>query len=294
MQSSNSQGEVPAKKIRILCKFLAKCKIPSRSYWHPPVCHTHTSQSGCKCCEKCQFRHDSAEETPSKKSKKGSAKGSVALLKKSPNCGCVSQDSYPKKSILQKVRKKGSNASAGHTVKFSGGTWHQIKIRERKGPPRGTIQKCEPHERNPCAHRFEERSHEGHRKARELGPQSSVGLGEKHFTSSKIRTKPRLCSPVEVKAPVLFQKSLDERVFVVDSGASLHMLSKRDLSPVEMDTLRPFRAHHGSDRKRGSSNKRGCTRKCSRSWPFRDSAITRRAACSFFARKALQRTRELL
>ena len=30
-------------------------------------------------------------------------------------------------------------------------------------------------------------------------------------------------------------------MFVVDSGASLHMLSKRDLRPVEMDTLRPFR-----------------------------------------------------
>ena len=25
------------------------------------------------------------------------------------------------------------------------------KIRERKGPSRGVIQKCEPHERNPCA-----------------------------------------------------------------------------------------------------------------------------------------------
>ena len=30
-------------------------------------------------------------------------------------------------------------------------------------------------------------------------------------------------------------------MFVVDSGASMHMLRKRDLSPVEMDTLRPFR-----------------------------------------------------
>ena len=185
VQSSNSQGESPAKEIRIPYKFQAKCKNPSCSYWHPPVCDTHTSQSGCKYGEKCQFRHNDAEETPSKKSKKGSAKGSVALLKESPNCGCVSQDSYPKKSILRKVRKMGSNASAGHTVKFSGGTWHQIKIRERKGPPRGIIQKCEPHERNPCAPRFEGRSHEGHLKASELGPQSSVGLGEKHFTSSK-------------------------------------------------------------------------------------------------------------
>ena len=76
------KGRFLRKRSEFFCKFLAKCKIPSRSYWHPPVCHTHTSQSGCKCGEKCQFRHNSAEETPSKKSKKGSAKGSVALLKK--------------------------------------------------------------------------------------------------------------------------------------------------------------------------------------------------------------------
>ena len=44
------------------------------------------------------------------------------------------------------------------TVKFSKGTVHPIKIRERKGPSRGVIQKCEPHERNPCAPRFEERT----------------------------------------------------------------------------------------------------------------------------------------
>ena len=32
-----------------------------------------------------------------------------------------------------------------HTVKFSKGTWHQIKIRKRKGPSRGIIPKCAPH-----------------------------------------------------------------------------------------------------------------------------------------------------
>ena len=57
------------------------------------------------------------------------------------------------------LEQLGSNASAGHNVKFSGGTWHQINIRER-GPSRGIIQKCEPHEHSPCARRFEEKSHE--------------------------------------------------------------------------------------------------------------------------------------
>ena len=30
---------------------------------------------------------------------------------------------------------------------------------------------------------------------------------------------------------------LEEREFVVDSGASMHMISKKDLSDAEMDTL---------------------------------------------------------
>ena len=34
------------------------------------------------------------------------------------------------------------------------------KIRERKGPSRGVIQNREPHERSPCAPKFEERSRE--------------------------------------------------------------------------------------------------------------------------------------
>ena len=70
--------------------------------------------------------------------------------------GCVSQESYPRKSILRGGGKLRSN----HTVKFSKGTWHKIKIRERKGPLRGSIPKCEPHERSPCAPNFGETSHE--------------------------------------------------------------------------------------------------------------------------------------
>ena len=63
-------------------------------------------------------------------------------------------------------------------------------------------------------------------------------------------------SPVEEKekAPLLVSKSPEEREFVVDSGASTHMQSKRDLSSDEMDTLRRSRtSHSSSDRKRRNS-----------------------------------------
>ena len=85
------------------------------------------------------FRHVEADAKPSKKSKKGGAKGSVAFLKESTQLGCVYQDSYPRKSIPRKKTKIG------------------IKNRERKGPSRGVIQKCETQERNPCAPRLAER-----------------------------------------------------------------------------------------------------------------------------------------
>ena len=116
------------------------------------VCLNHKSESGCKYGDKCRFRHTEVDGQPSTKSKKGGGKVSVALLKKSFQLGCVSQDYDSRKSTLRKGRKLGSN----HAVKFSKGTLHQIKIRERKGPSRGVLQKCGPHERNPCAPRFEE------------------------------------------------------------------------------------------------------------------------------------------
>ena len=70
--------------------------------------------------------------------------------------GCVSQDSYPRKSILRETGRLGTQ----HAVKFSKGTWHQIKFRESKGQSRGIVQECAPHERCPCAPKFEDRSHE--------------------------------------------------------------------------------------------------------------------------------------
>ena len=41
------------------------------------------------------------QKEPSKRSKKGGAKGSVAILEESIQLGCVSQDSFPRKFILR-------------------------------------------------------------------------------------------------------------------------------------------------------------------------------------------------
>ena len=67
-----------------------------------------------------------------------------------------SQDSHPRKSILRKKRKIGITSRRQILQRHVA----PEKNRERKGPSRGIIQKCEPHERSPCAPRFEERSQE--------------------------------------------------------------------------------------------------------------------------------------
>ena len=44
-------------------------------------------------------------------------------------------------------------------------------------------------------------------------------------------------SPSENRCLPASNLNLEEREFVVDSGASMHMISKKDLSDAEMDTL---------------------------------------------------------
>ena len=129
-----------------------KCTNPSCFFFfsHPPVCQNHKAESGCKCGDYCQFGRTEVDGQPSEKSKNSGGTGSVGSMKESIQLGCVSRDYPPRKCILREVGQSGPN----HTVKFSKGTWHHIKIRERKGLSRGVVH--EPFERNPCAPKFEE------------------------------------------------------------------------------------------------------------------------------------------
>ena len=156
-------------------------------------CLNYKSESGCQYGDKCRFPHVEAEEKPSKKSKKDGAKGSVALLKDSTRLVCVSQE-----------RKLGSK----HAVKFFTGTWHQIKNRERelsKGKNlTSVILPCQnqekDHMRRPC-------------------------------TKKKLKNadKATFYTPIEARVmPAPTSKSPEEREFVVDSGASVHMMSKKE------------------------------------------------------------------
>ena len=179
------------------------------------MCLHHKSESGCKYRDTCKFLHTVAGGRPSKKSKKGGAKGLVALLKETTQLGCASHDSSHRKSILRENGKLGSNP----TVKFSKATMRRVKNLEKKGPSQGIIQQCEPQERNPWAPKLEERTQdetpEQERRARR-----DVWDWQRMFTNSKKESKDTFHSPAEawvMLAPSSTKRA--ERHFVIDSGA---------------------------------------------------------------------------
>ena len=91
---------------------------------------------------------------------------------------CISRSLSEKIYILRATGKLGSR----HVVEFSKDTWNQIKIRKRKDPSRGIIQKCASHERDPCARR---------RCSKKNTSAEQYGIWQKIFTSSRTRTKLR-------------------------------------------------------------------------------------------------------
>ena len=94
----------------------------------------------------------------------------------------------------------------------------------------------DPHHRNPNAPKFEDRSQEetewqeqGAREARWKLAKNVLKFKE-HERATLFSLSENRCLPASTLKP-------EEREFVVDSGASMHMISKKDLSNAEMNTL---------------------------------------------------------
>ena len=147
--------------------------------------------------------------------------------------GCVFQDLKPPKSFL---RKSTDMQRPIQRVKFTKTIAHHTKIRDQN-PPLGMICPGDPQQRNTNAPKFEDRSQEEtewqERCAREAAwrlAKNIFKLKEKHETAF-FSPSENWCLP----APSTLKP--EEREFVVDSGASMHMISKKDLNSGEMDTL---------------------------------------------------------
>ena len=116
---------------------------------------------------------------------------------------------------------------------------HQIKVRARKGPSRGIIQKCAPQEHSPCAPKLKDRSHE---ETERCASKAAWDLA-KHIYKLKNSYKTMLYvlgEEKEILAPTSTRP--EEREFVVVQEASMHLMSKKDLSSGEMDTVKRSRS----------------------------------------------------
>ena len=148
--------------------------------------------------------------------------------------GCVFQDmERPKSSSI--LRKSSDIRKPIRCVKFTKAVARHANIRDQNSSL-GMICPGEPHQRGPNAPKFEDRSQEetewqeqGAREAAWKLAKSVLKLKEKHKTAF-LSLSENWCLPAS-------NIKLEEREFVVDSGASMHMISKKDLNSAEMDTL---------------------------------------------------------
>ena len=224
--------------LRQPCRYYLKgtCTRSPCEYWHPPECQFHKAEAGCKARDKCLFPHHKVDEQPNKKPKKGyyshkrresDDKNAVKIVSQ---MGCASHDAEalfsrsgkqsrgnPMQKVLGLIRK----------VRFTQSTLRQASIQERKGPSHGKIQVKHLHQGSPYAMKFEDRSHEETERQQRC----------------KEKDKTTFYSPAEEWVlPAASTKEPEDREFVVDSGASMHMVSKRDLDSAELETMRTSRS----------------------------------------------------
>ena len=94
----------------------------------------------------------------------------------------------------------------------------------------------EPHQRNPNERKFEDRSQEETEWQERCAREAAWRLA-KSALKLKEKNKATFFSPSENRCLLESNLELGEREIVVDSGASMHMISKKDLNSVEMYTL---------------------------------------------------------
>ena len=208
--------------------------------WHLPECLFYKSENGCRFGEKCSYAHRQVDEQPSKTSTKNGDKSAVAVLKITRQLSCVFQEMEPPKS--SSVLQKSSNIRKPiRCVRFTKAVVRHVDTRDQN-PSLGMICPGDPHQRNPNAQKFEDRSQEETEWQEGCSREAAWKLA-KNIIKLKEKDKTAFFSPSE-NSCLLAPSTLgpEEREFVVDSGASMHMISKKDLNSAGLKTLTTSRS----------------------------------------------------
>ena len=185
--------------------------------------------------DKCSHAHRQVDEQRSKRSKENGDNSAVAMLKITRQLGCVFQDMEPPKS-LSILRKSSNIMKPIRCVWFTKAVLRHDNIRDQN-PSLGMICPGDPHQRNPNAPKFQDRSQE-EREWQEQGAREAAWKLAKSVLTYKEKHKTAFFSFSEnwcLPAPSTLKP--EEREFVVDSGASMHTTSKKDLNSAELETV---------------------------------------------------------
>ena len=148
--------------------------------------------------------------------------------------GCVFQDMEPPK-LTSILRKSSDMQKPIQRVKFTKAIERHTKIRDQN-PSLGYICPGEPHQRSPNAPKFEDRSLE-ETEWQEQGAREASWKLAKSVLNFKEQQRATFFSPSENRCLPASNLKPEEREFVVDSGASMPMIIKKELIDAEMETL---------------------------------------------------------
>ena len=219
--------------VRLPCKGFLKgtCTNSFREKWHLPECLFCMSDNGCGFGEKCSYAHRQVDEQPSKKCKKNGDKSAVAMLKitrwvpyfriwssRSLHRFCGRAQTYWSQSDVFDTLKP-CYVMLTLETRIHRLEWFAQVILTSVTPLLQNLRICLRKSRNGKSD-VPVKQRGGWLKA-SSNKKRSIKLHSSHLRKNK-------CLPALTLKP-------EEREFVVDSGASMHMISKKDLS--EMDTL---------------------------------------------------------
>ena len=154
--------------------------------------------------------------------------------------GCAVQDSNAldpqgTKEFRWHSMQKVSNAI--QRVRFTKSTLRHASIWDKKGPSLGKIHVKPRHQRSPYATKFEDRSHE-ETEIQERCAQSKAWDLAKNMYKLKEKDKATCFSLAKWVLPCASSRESVEREFEVDCGASMHMVSEKDLNSAKLETMR--------------------------------------------------------
>ena len=126
-------------------------------------------------------------------------------------------------------------------------------------------------------------------KTRAMCPKQGLESCQKHFQAQRERQDCILLACEKVCTSCCVNQRGEEREFVVDSGASKHTVSKKDLNSVELETIEDIEeSYDGDDGQRRGVNQRRRHGVCQGIGPIRDGYASWRHTCSSFTRETLR------